>query len=121
MIGKFLNAKVKNLLIRELRLGSRCQTRDFLKRGNKCCVLGLICELFHLETGIGSWEGPYQGKQGVTDAYCFLVDNEWSIELPSARILSWAGMTTEFAKKLYQLNDIERQTFAGIANYIEAA
>jgi hypothetical protein len=104
-----------------LRLGGFTQTRDFLKRGNRYCANGLLCELFQESTGRGSWEGPYYGKNGVNDAYCFLVGNEWSIELPSPIILRWADIDKDFAMKLYKLNDIEKQTFAGIANYIEAS
>ena len=104
-----------------LRLGGFTQTRDFLKRGYRYCANGLLCELFRETTGKGSWEGPFFGKKRAEDAYCFLVDNEWSIELPSPIILRWADIDKDFAMKLYKLNDIEKRTFAGIANYIEAS
>ena len=115
-----MDTEIKQRLIRALRLDGYTQTRDFLKRGNRFCVLGLLCELYRLQNG-GAWEGPFRGKNGQ-EGYCFLSENgEWSIELPSPCILSWAGMDETFAKKLYHLNDIERQTFAGIANYLEAS
>ena len=114
-----MDTEIKQSLVRALRLGGYHQTREFLKRKEKYCVLGLLCELYRLQHG-GSWEGPFEGKNGQ-QGYCFLLENgEWSIELPSPTILAWAGMSYELAKKLYHLNDIERQTFAGIANYLEA-
>ena len=116
-----MRKKIKQELIRMLRLDGYAQTRDFLKRKNRFCVLGLLCELYQEHTGRGSWEGPYDaGKNNVRDASCFLAEDEWSIELPSPAILRWAGMDKELAMKLYKLNDVERQTFAGIANYLEA-
>lgn len=119
-----MQADVKNQLIRALRLGGFTQNRDFLKRGNRYCVLGLLCLLYHEQTGKGSWVGPFTGKNGIGDAYCYSIEGdggpEFSIELPSPTILRWAGIDEAFAKKLYKLNDVERQTFAGIANYLEA-
>tara|TARA_B100001109_G_C18666500_1_gene382050 strand:+ start:45 stop:425 length:381 start_codon:yes stop_codon:yes gene_type:complete len=111
---------VKNALMRKLRLGNYGQARDFLKRGNRYCALGLLIETYREETGRGRWDGPHEGKNGVRDAYCYLIGkNEWSIELPSAAILKWAGMDETLARRLYALNDIERCSFAGIANFIQ--
>ena len=113
---------VKQSLARALRLGGYAQTRDFLKRKNRFCALGVLCELYRLNTGDGEWVGPFEGKNNVQDAYCYQTDNgEWSTELPSQTILQWAGITEDFAMRIYKLNDIERQTFAGIANFVEAS
>lgn len=110
---------IKNALICKLRLGNYIQTRDFLKRGSRYCVLGLLIELFREETGIGEWDGPHEGKNGVHDGFCYRIGNEWSIELPSAKILNWAGMDIALARRLYEINDNERCNFAGIANFLE--
>ena len=76
---------VKNALMRKLRLGNYGQARDFLKRGNRYCALGLLIETYREETGRGRWDGPHEGKNGVRDAYCYLIGKnghvQWSLGL----------------------------------------
>ncbi len=114
-----MHSNILKLYLKALRSKKFYQTRDFLKRGNKFCSLGVLCELFRRYEKKGKWIGPFEGKLGETDAYCYKIGKEYSIELPSPTILNWAGITEEFAMELYRLNDLKKLSFLSTAKQIE--
>lgn len=99
--------------VEALRSGEYKQATKALRRGNGYCCLGVACDLYAKETGIG-WE------QDFTLGYLFLGGN---LVLPE-RVKNWLGLTNNqgawgYNSSLTEAND-GGATFNEIADIIES-
>ena len=103
-----MDKRIKQLWVDDLRKNVDNQGRLVLKKGDKYCCLGRLCELHSQETG-NKWDADdnYLGKYG---------------QLPS-EVVDWAGVNGSIVRTkqgdLDYLNDFGR-TFIEISNIIEA-
>lgn len=114
-----MEKNVKEKYLKALRSSKFRQAKDFLKLRSNFCALGLLCEIYRREVKRGKWVGPFIGKRGEKDAYCFKVNGEFSIELPSKTICDWASVSVEDCLTIYKMNDLEGLNFSQIADKIE--
>jgi hypothetical protein len=85
---------VKNKWIEALRSGKYEQTDNRLKKDNKFCCLGVLCDI----SGITEWKAvEYKGH--IID---YLYDNQLSA-LPES-VMDWAGIKDRFG---YILNTVD--------------
>jgi hypothetical protein len=67
-------------------------------------ALGLACEI----SGLGHWEGCN-----------YVIDGHKSNDYPPERVINWLGMDHDIVDRCYRMNDLYREHFSSIANYIE--
>jgi hypothetical protein len=85
-----MELRIKQLWTSALRSGEFEQTSQALRVNNSFCCLGVLTELYHRETGLGSWFENGKLEDGITP---FLIDSaqvEYT-ELPTC-VMVWAGM-----------------------------
>lgn len=119
-----MNPDVKQKWVEALRSGDYGQTTSFLRTSEGFCCLGVLCDLYHNETGLGKWKliDYTDGK----DVEGFQGNDQ---DLPE-EVRSWAGLkfhspAFEFSKDglynagvLSELNDSNFR-FREIADIIE--
>lgn len=105
-----MKAAVKKRWCRELRDPERKQVTGALCKSTGMCCLGVL-----LDTEIDGW-WQLQFKSGTEDVFSF--EDEVS-EIPPS-LLSQVGLTEDQQETLIDLNDIQRRSFGGIADWIEA-
>ncbi len=88
--------------VKALRSGEYQQTREGLQDKTGFCCLGVACDLFMKDTGVGSWsaepneEGYYDFLYPVPEDYKDISDEDHWVdytELP-AIVREWLGVTT---------------------------
>ena len=57
--GGMMYERVKRMWVARLRAEGNQQCTGFFKKGDRFCVLGLLCQLYIEDTGEASWEGSY--------------------------------------------------------------
>jgi len=86
---------------------------------NTYCCLGVACEVFARENSINREEwATTDDLDGPLKAEKFDDNGEY---LPK-QVQEWLGMVTDYTidgEDLTQLNDVEKRSFAQIANFIE--
>lgn len=111
-------------LVEALRSGEFDQTKHQLRTSEGFCCLGVACELYRRETGIGYWEESYTNKvpKPIT-VYKYVYpdyDNK-GINLLPKPIADWYDITAagrfSDSNHLALLNDLGK-TFAEIADTI---
>lgn len=112
-----MNKEVKSLWVNALRSGEYIQGHTSLRTndGHFCC-LGVLCDLYMIETGIGQWRERRFYIKGDESIAALLMD-----------VAIWAGIPTEGKEtnpKLGErdaigLNDHEGYTFEQIADEID--
>ena len=107
-----MKQEIKDLWVKALRSGEYVQGRQRLRNlKDECCCLGVLCDLYLLETGKNSWE-----REG---------DNSWGfgaakhVAYTPGGVLGWAGLSPQAEDDLVTLNDSKKQSFEQIAYYIE--
>ncbi len=82
-----MKQRVKKLWVDALRSGDYEQNIGFLREGDRFDPLGILCDLYRVETGNGSWE-----KEGCGVVYAFVLDGSRcpSVLLEAVRV--WAGL-----------------------------
>ena len=80
---------------------------------NSFCAVGVLCETYRKETGIGHWEGVY-----------FVSPEEKSVSFPSTDVLRWIldNRTFDDEEMIWDIvaqNDTYKLNFSQIADYIE--
>ena len=123
-----MNKEVKEKWITALRSGEYKQGREALKRtDNEFCCLGVLCDLYIKETGIGRWVND---KSTYVD---FWIGDKYSGAMPLEEVKDWAGLSNKgmnihttdvllynnFPRTLAGLNDTQRLSFLQIADIIE--
>ena len=85
-----MNQEVKRLWVEALRSGEYEQGTGDLRTGTRTfCCLGVLCDIYHKQTGLGSWDvlsNRFYLNDGVQD----YVDQE----LPHA-VIDWSGVEDE--------------------------
>lgn len=109
-----MNQEIKKLWVEALRSGRYQQTKKRLRDEDGFCCLGVLCEVYREQTGIGQWkDGKYfeTSRTNDTDGH----------GLPEA-VQEWAGLDDPLpnagAYRLYWEND-NRADFPAIAKMIE--
>lgn len=112
-----MNPDKKQLWLKALRSGEYKQGKEYLRRNDEFCCLGVLCDIYSKETERSEWERTTHDDR----EYEFLA--ETSI-LPYD-VARWAGIDTNNntvyipeVGELSQLND-DGVPFATIANIIE--
>lgn len=126
-----MNEEIKAKWIAALRSGEYEQGRSSLRpSSNSYCCLGVLCDLYVKETGIGVWrEDDTALRYGrIKDAYIFQHPDEEAVRShPPNKVLEWADLETEMGKirlasgkstSLILLND-RWSTFDEIAQALE--
>ena len=109
-----MNQEIKTKWVEALRSGDYKQTKEYLKKNNCHCCLGVLCEISALETGFGVKENKLEN--GGDD-------------LLGDTILMWSGLNDlrgamviidGESLMLTEHNDDSGRTFLEIADAIEA-
>jgi hypothetical protein len=117
---KKMNPERKQLLVDALRSGKYEQTHGTLRDAEECsfCVLGVACELFRQEAGLGEWtsDGAFRiAKEEETDGLPGVVQDWFGFD-------GYGGRVCEDSLgdgiDLWELND-NGKTFADLADLIE--
>lgn len=131
------------LVVAALRSGDYQQDTGSLRTQNGFCCLGVVCDVYHRETGLGTWVEP--GAHSMPDHYAFVTalgtDHEYEEKaiLPPD-VMEWVGFKTHSGRfddgrattraswpsifrprnsdTLFELND-NGASFAEIADVIE--
>lgn len=110
-----MNPEIKAKWVAALRSEAFRQCRSDLKRNNRYCCLGVLCELHRREKG-GEWEPTPKGGLGYLGAVTVLPSTvvEWAgLEDGNPRFGDMNGCAT-------RANDELRLPFPEIADLIEA-
>ena len=103
-----MRGAVKRRWLRALRSEKYKQGQGGLRRDNRFCCLGVLCDLSHLAKWVGtdSYEGGREyGREGP-------------VYFPTERVLAWADLLRSQANELARMND-NFESFSAIADYIE--
>ena len=111
-----MKQEVMKLWIEALRSGEYIQGNMYLKRDNRYCCLGVLCEVMQKETGLLS----IRSTNHIGD--CVLYD-EAAGALP-LKVQAWAGMRSHDgvipnSVNLTSMNDSFNKSFEEIADVIE--
>lgn len=119
-----MKAEIKELWLAELRSGRRQQGQDTLRRGERECCLGVLCDLAAI-AGLGRWE-----EDDDSDRMRFVSakdERDWSLGTLPEIVQDWAGIGDDDPEalddhgnpvRLSNLND-SGWSFEGIADLIE--
>jgi len=107
--------------IAALRSGKFKQTRGFLRREDKFCCLGVACEVYRRETGLGEWSE----NKAASVPFCQAFLGQGTV-LPS-EVKEWLGLALSFGQfenagsedALIDINDAG-ESFEVIADIIES-
>jgi len=117
-----MNNRVKNLWVAALESGEYKQGRGRLRKKDRFCCLGVLCDLYNKETGKGKWIKIRPHKESF-----FRLDNGNVVSgFPPNEILEWAGLKSESPviiiknsrAEISGLNDENRYNFKRIASLI---
>ena len=79
-----MNQEVKEKWLTALKSGEYTKGRGTLKHNNQFCCLGVLCDLYKKETGIGEWSEIVEGE--------FILNYERAVGVLSERVMNWAGL-----------------------------
>lgn len=136
-----MDKSVKEKWLSALRSGEYPQTRYTLRNENGFCCLGVLCDVYRIDTGNLEWkEEELLGKQdGTQIAYIIeteidplLLDRdgkEWGLSDLPQTVKDWAGVDDSVPSvkaggvymNLTECNDIYEMNFEKIADLIEAS
>ena len=88
-----MKKEVKELWVEALRSGKYVQGESMLNDGERYCCLGVLCEVYKEQTGIGEWKKS-ENLSGIS-CLRFVGDysSEWA-ELP-IEVLEWAEFSVK--------------------------
>lgn len=86
-----MKAYIKDKWIKALKSGEYKKTESFLRTDKGYCCLGVLCDLYHKETGKGEWEKHHYD---FGNYYKFKTDNpsEKDSKLLPFDVVRWAGL-----------------------------
>jgi hypothetical protein len=112
-----MNTNIKRLWVEDLRQNPDLQGTGKLKRGDKFCCLGRLCEVYRKETGKGEWD-----DDGIFILQTNDVESYDCVTLPP-NVVEWAGLNCVSpsieGNQLADLNDAGILTFPDIADLID--
>lgn len=101
-----MKPEIKELWLKALRSGEYKQAKNYLRRNDQFCCLGVLCDL-HAKAGLGFWDGE---------------NYLWEGKVLPRTIQEWAGLNTSEpeaeGRTLSGLND-DGVDFNEIADIIE--
>jgi len=74
-------------LVTALRSGEYEQGRHALRVGDKFCCLGVACDLYAKETGLGHWE-----ETEVLAGYQFVTPGDSITDILPVEVMNWLGL-----------------------------
>lgn len=109
-----MKPEIQTRLVNRLReMNPNLQCIGQLRDGDCRCVLGILCDLA-AEDGIGKW-GDNDNR--------FYSACGYSISKLTWNVMEWAGVDSYYPminnRSLTSLNDVDKFTFAEIADFIE--
>lgn len=106
-----MDIEVKQKWVAALRSGEYKQARKQLRSDDSSgyCCLGVLCELFRLETGRGQWGLNFSGQMSFGDEICR------EAGIPTAAVRNWAGLTDANPDVVLSLFDINIGTYDSLA------
>lgn len=102
---------IKQRFIQALESGFYVQTDTSLKDDRGYCALGVLCDLYSMETGI-----PWVAKF-IREFPYYSIDGRSTIIPESVR--QWSGIEREIEDNLMGMND-SNISFTKIANYLKS-
>ena len=85
-----MNQRVKRKWIAALRSGEYKQGKGYLRKGDRFCCLGVLCDLYRQEMNDPVWDRTGLATQNPARF------SEPFAELPSAAVCDWAGLKGDF-------------------------
>jgi hypothetical protein len=98
-----MNDVIRRRWVRALRSGRYEQGRGLLKRRNRYCCLGVLCELYHADhKKTTHWE-----TTGTVKPARAFVDDDGKLDETglTKRVREWAGLDVDDELELTRLND----------------
>lgn len=123
-----MKKKVKKLWVEALRSGKYKQCKNSLRRGEKFCCLGVLCDLYGKEKKVNVWNrlkpGDTDFQNGEFQHISRRLAALGSIAHLPASVMKWAGLSegdpdVGFGASLASCNDNWEKSFVEIADYIE--
>lgn len=81
-----MNKEIKEKWLEALRSGEYKQARSTLRIYDNYCCLGVLCNIYHKETGNGEWKALYE------DVFRFYSPNDNERYTLTTDIINWAGL-----------------------------
>lgn len=114
-----MNKEVKELWLAALRSGNYSQGKFRLRNTNdEFCCLGVLCDIFSKQGGVGSWSIPKEPILRSTDAINFETPRGSNAVVPTGEVCDWADLQTNLLTNLSAMNDMGC-SFKVIAKFIE--
>ena len=82
-----MNKEVKEKWVSALRSREYQQARGRLRRKDGYCCLGVLCDIYHKETGKGMWDSS------LPDDFSFIDDGHRDVSNLIPTVLDWAGIS----------------------------
>ena len=113
--GPKLRDEVKAAWLEALRSGQYTQGEGALRAGDRYCCLGVLCDVYRKDVGVGEWKAH---EKEINTSF---IAGQESFFFPPIVVGEWAFGQDE--KRLYDtlavMNDKHEQDFESIAEYIE--
>ncbi len=116
-----MKPEIKEMWIQALESGEYQQGRALHPDQDTFCCLGVLCDLYHKETGNGEWINEVPGDGIIHFKTINWGDPAYYSSMPPPEVHHWAyGETVrdDFFPHLSGLNDRSRYTFPQIAQVI---
>lgn len=108
-----MKPEIKQLLV--AKLPEYRMHRQNLRSADCYCVLGVLCDLYRIETGQGEWRpASYRPPD-----YHFVAGEEYSIATLPKVVLDWAELCNRQCNLLSAWNDVYCDNFTQLAERIE--
>lgn len=107
-----MKPEIKEKWIAALRSGEFKQTQKRLRKDDTYCCLGVLCELYRRETGLGAWT---LNENVIGGVYNFL----GRPSVPPQQVREWAGLSQGNRSQCIVVNDKRGSTFNEVANFID--
>lgn len=118
-----MNPEIQKMWTDALRSGEYSQGERRLRLVNDTyCCIGVLADLYHKNTGNGSWK-----LDNTNDAFCFLDGNNKEDNVVGEKVwiprtvAKWSGMDREdrMIGDLIRMNDTYKNSFVEIADFID--
>lgn len=120
-------ADIKHAWVAALRSGQYIQGHNRLKYVirdtgvTEHCCLGVLCDIYVCQHGLGYWKYAGLGSEGSISKYALTDRNDVhsAVDL-TAGVRFWADILDSQVDQLIYMNDNDASTFETIANWIDA-
>lgn len=117
-----MNANIKKIWLKALRSGEYEQTTTRLCRprsdGVGFCCLGVLCDLYTIETDLGEFED--HSSDVARESFMYRCDSgQRAVTYLPEEIADWSGLDLDEQTVLAKKNDCKGFSFDQIADYVE--